>query len=207
MIKDKSIQAFLDELASKASTPGGGSAAAVMGAMAAALVSMVGNFTIGKKGYEAVETEMQALLRSAEALRGSLTDMIRRDVEAFDRVMAAYGLPRDTDPQKAARTAAIQSALKEAADVPLNCARLCADVIRLAAPMARNGNKNVVSDAGVAVLAAEAALRSAALNVYVNLGAIKDEEFVRTRRTELDAALAGTRAMTEEIYVLVRSKL
>jgi formiminotetrahydrofolate cyclodeaminase len=207
VIKDKSVKSFLDELAGKASTPGGGSAAAVMGAMGAALVSMVGNFTIGKKGYEAVESEMRELLDASEDLRDRLTEMIRQDVEAFDRVMAAYGMPKDTEAQKAARGAAIQSALKEAADVPLNCARLCGDVIRLTAPMARDGNKNVISDAGVAVLAAEAALRSAALNVYVNLASIKDDDFVKSRRAQIESILDGTREMTEEVYAVVKGRL
>jgi formiminotetrahydrofolate cyclodeaminase len=207
MIKDKSIQEFLDELASRASTPGGGSAAAVMGAVGAALVSMVGNFTLGKKGCESVESEMRELLDASEDLRARLTDMIRQDVEAFDGVMAAYGMPRDTEAQKSARSAAIQAALKVAADVPLACARLCADVIRLTSPMARDGNRNVISDAGVAVLAAEAALRSAALNVYVNLGAIKDPEFTDSRQAQLAAVLDGTRELTEEVYAIVKGRM
>lgn len=207
MIKDKSVQLFLDELAGKSSTPGGGSAAAVMGAMGAALVSMVANFTLGKKGYEACAAEAEDLLQRAESLRGRLTDMIRADVEAFDAVMAAYAMARDTDAQKAARSEAIQGALKQAADVPLACAALCADVIRLTKPMAAIGNKNVISDAGVAVLAAEAALRSAALNVYVNIGAIKDAAYVAERRQRLERILAGTPELTEEVYALVRSRL
>lgn len=207
MIKDKSIQVFLDELASKASTPGGGSAAAVMGAMGAALVGMVANFTIGKKGYESVEEQGIELLRRAEELRYRLTDMVRADVEAFDLVMAAYGLPRDTDAEKVERSAAIQAALKQAADVPLACAELCVEVIALTQPMAAIGNKNVISDAGVAVLAAEAALRSAALNVYVNVGAIKDEVYVADRRARLEKLLAGSEKATEEVYALVKSRL
>lgn len=207
MIKDKSLQVFLDELAGKGSTPGGGSAAAVMGAMGAALVSMVAHFTIGKKGYEGAETESRDLLQRAESLRGQLTDMIRADVEAFDQVMAAYGLPKDTDAQKSARSAAIQSALKQAADVPLACAGLCADVIALTRPMAAIGNKNVISDAGVAVVAAEAALRAAALNVWVNIGAIKDEAWTADRRARLDKILAGSAQATEEVYELVKSRL
>lgn len=207
MIKDKSLEVFLDELAGKGSTPGGGSAAAVMGAMGAALVSMVAHFTIGKKGYEGAEQESRDLLQRAESLRGQLTDMIRADVEAFDQVMAAYGLPKDTDDQKAARTAAIQSALKQAADVPLACAELCVGVIELTRPMAAIGNKNVISDAGVAVVAAQAALRAAALNVWVNIGAIKDEAWAADRRARLEKALAGTATATEEIYALVRSRL
>lgn len=207
MIKDKSIQAFVDELASKASTPGGGSAAAIMGAMGAALLGMVANFTIGKKNYEVVEQEMRTLLSEAEGLRAQLTGLIEADVEAFDGVMAAYGLPRDSESDKAARTQAIQAALKVAADVPLKCARLCAEVIRLSPALAEKGNTNVISDAGVAVLAAEAALRSAALNVHVNINAIKDQEFAADRRRQLEEILKGTEQATEEVYGMVRGKL
>ena len=207
MIKEKSMQDFLDELASKAPTPGGGGAAAVMGAMGAALVSMVANFTLGKKGYEAVESEAAGLLHKAEALRRQLAEMVSADVDAFNQVMGAYGMARETDAQKAERTTAIQAALKQATDVPLSCAQLCAEVIRLTRPMASIGNKNVISDAGVAVVAAEAALRSAALNVYVNIGAIKDEAFVADRRQRLEQILAGSEQLTEEVYALVKSRL
>ena len=116
MIKDQSVHEFLEALASKAATPGGGSAAAIMGAMGAALVSMVCNLTLGKKGYEAAEGEMQAVLPRAEALRERLADMVRADVEAFDQVMAAYGLPKDSEAQKAARGDAIQGAFKAATE-------------------------------------------------------------------------------------------
>jgi formiminotetrahydrofolate cyclodeaminase len=207
MIKDKPVQVFLDELASKASTPGGGSAAAIMGAMGAALVSMVCNLTVGKKNYEAVDADMRSVLARAEDLRGRLTDMIRADVEVFDQVMGAYGLPKDTDEQKATRSEAIQTALKAATDVPLRCARACAEAIDLSAEAADKGNKNVISDAGVAVLAAYAALRSAALNVYINAGAIKDRAFVDERVKELESILSGSDKKTEEIYALVKSKL
>lgn len=207
MIKDKSIQTFLDELASKASTPGGGSAAAIMGAMGAALISMVANFTVGKKGYEAVDQQAQQVLDNAEKLRAQLTDMIKADVDVFNRVMGSYGLPKDTDEQKAARSAEIQSALKEATDVPLACARVSAEVIKLSETVAEIGNKNVISDAGVAVLAGQAALRSAALNVYINIGGIKDEAFVKDRQQQLDGILTGMDELTEKVYQLVKSKL
>lgn len=207
MIKDKSIQVFLDELASKASTPGGGSAAGIMGAMGAALVSMVGNLTVGKKNYEDIEAEMQDILNRSEALRDELTDAIRADVEVFDKVMGSYGLPKETDDQKTARSVAIQAALKEATDVPLECAKLCREVIEISKPMAEKGNKNVISDAGVAVLAAEAALRSAALNVYINVGGIKDDEFVTDRKAKLESLLEGSAELTEEVYAIVKAKL
>jgi formiminotetrahydrofolate cyclodeaminase len=207
MIKDKSIQVFLDELASKASTPGGGSAAAIIGAMGAALISMVANFTVGKKGYEEVDAEARDILDKSEKLRAQLTGMIKADVDVFNKVMGAYGMAKDTDEQKTARTAAIQAALKEATDVPLACARLSAEVIKLCQPIAEKGNKNVISDAGVAVLAGLAALRSAALNVYINIGGIKDEAFVRDRRKQLDDILAGMDNLTEEVYQVVKGKL
>jgi formiminotetrahydrofolate cyclodeaminase len=207
MINDQSIQQFLDQLASKSATPGGGSAAAIMGAMGAALVSMVCNLTVGKKNYEAVEGDMKDLLEQAENLRARFTDMVRADVAAFNQVMAAYGLPKATDAEKQARSEAIQAALKTATDVPLDCARASAEVIKLSKAAAQKGNKNVVSDAGVAVVAGYAALRSAALNVQVNTGVIKDEAFVASRLEELNDILGAMNGENEAIYELVKSKL
>ena len=207
MIKDSSVDKFLDDLASSAPTPGGGSAAAIMGGMGAALVSMVCNLTIGKKNYAEVEEEMKTLLAQAESLRGRLTDMVKHDVDAFDGLMAAYGLPKDTDEQKAARSQAIQDSLKAATDAPLACARACAEVIALSLTAAEKGNRNVVSDAGVAALAAQAALRSAALNVDINVPSIKDADFAASRRAETDALLAKWVAEADRVVEVVKSKL
>ena len=207
MFQEQQLQTFLDQLASKASTPGGGSAAAIMGAMGAALVSMVANLTVGKQKYRDVEEEMQGFLERSEDMRSRLTGMIQADIDVFDKVMAAYGMARETEAEKMARSEAIQAALKEATDVPLACAQLCADVIELCRPVAEKGNLNVISDAGVAVLAAHAALRSAALNVYINIGGIRDEEFVRDRRDKLEFVLSGAGVATETVYELVKSKL
>lgn len=207
MIKDMTIQQFLDELASSAPTPGGGGAAAIMGAMGAALVSMVCNLTLGKKNYEQVQEEMRDTLAKSEALRSRLTAMIQDDAQVFDQVMGAYGLPKETDEQKTTRSAAIQSALKLATDVPLECARACAEVVKLSRVVAEKGNKNVVSDAGVAVMAGYAGLKSAALNVYINVGAIKDEGFVDTRTGDLKVLLSGLDLSTDEIYDIVKNNL
>lgn len=207
MINTKPVQGFLDDLASKAATPGGGSAAAVMGAMGAALVSMVCQLTVGKKNYEAVDADMRALLQRAEALRERLAGMVQADVAAFDTVMAAYGLPKDSEEEKSRRSAAIQAALKQATEVPMECARACAEAIALSREAAEKGNRNVISDAGVAVMAAYGALKSAALNVYVNTGAIRDPAFVEQRVAELEAILAANEAATDEIFALVKSKL
>ena len=207
MISQLPLDDFLDQLASRASTPGGGSAAGLMGAMGAALVSMVCNLTVGKPQYAAVEADMQALLARAEALRAALAHSIAGDVAAFDAVMAAYGLPKASEDEKAARTQAIQAALRVAMAVPMDAARLAAQVIELSAEAAEKGNTNVISDAGVAVVAALASLKSAALNVYVNAGALKDREHAEAQVAELDALLASSETRAAEIYARVRARL
>lgn len=206
-IKDKSIQVFIDELASRAPTPGGGSAAAVMGAQAAALISMVCNLTIGKPKYAEVEEDMKSLLAKSEELRATLLDMIQADVEVFDRLMATYALPKETDEEKTARSEAIQSVLKEATVVPLACARACAETVILSRVAADKGNTGVISDAGVAVMAGYGALKSAALNVYINAGGLKDRVFAEEKLAELENILKGVEGQVEEIYQIVKAKL
>lgn len=207
MTKDETIGKFLDDLASERPTPGGGGAAAVMGAIGAALVSMVANLTIGKKNYEAVENDLKAARAEAERVRAELTAAIEEDVVAFNSVMGAYGLPRATDEEKAARTAAIQAALKDATLAPLRAVKACFEVIVLSEAVADKGNLNVISDAGVAVLAANAGLRSAALNVYINAKAIKDREFAEKQIGEVEALLAAAAEKTEAVYKVVRDKI
>ena len=206
-IKDTAIEPFLDQLASSAATPGGGSAAAIIGAMGAALVSMVCNLTIGKKKYADVEGEMKDVLAKTEMLRKRLTAMIQDDVKAFDAVMGAYGMPKETDADKAERDKAIQAALKLATDVPLACARAAREVIDLAAIASDKGNLNVVSDAGVGVLAGYAALRSAALNVFTNARMITDKTFAEAKLKELDQLLAGAEGATDKAYAVVKGKV
>jgi formiminotetrahydrofolate cyclodeaminase len=206
-IKDTEVETFLDALASQSATPGGGSAAAIIGAMGAALVSMICNLTIGKKKYADVEPEMKEVLGKAEALRRKLTGMIEDDVKAFDAVMGAYGMAKETDQQKAARDKAIQAALKQATDVPMRCCHAAREVIDLGAIAADKGNLNVISDAGVGVLAAYAALRSAALNVFTNARMINDKTFTEAKLKELNQLLAGAEAATEKAYGVVRGKL
>jgi formiminotetrahydrofolate cyclodeaminase len=207
MTKDSTIAEFLDDLASERPAPGGGGAAAVCGAIGAALVSMVANLTIGKKNYEAVSEDLKAVNAKAEALRAELTHAIEEDVAAFNAVMGAYGLPRASEDEKAKRTAAIQAALKEATLAPLRAVKACFEVIRLSEEAADKGNLNVISDAGVAVLAANAGLRSAALNVFINAKAIKDREFAGQQLSEVNALLAQAAQMTESVYQTVRGKI
>ena len=206
-LTDKPVTNFLDELASNAPAPGGGSVASLSGALGAALVSMVCNLTLGKKGYEDAQADITDLLSRSEALRQELTDLLEADVAAYTGYSNAAKMPRDTDEQKAERAQAMQEALKVATDVPLRIAEAAVRVMDLCMPAAEKGNKWAVSDAGVAVLMAEAALRSAALNVLINLGSLKDAAFAADRKAKLDNLLAGKGAMRDEIYDFVASKL
>ena len=204
---DKPVTNFLDELSSNAPAPGGGSVAALSGALGAALVSMVCNLTLGKKAYADVQDEIGDLLAESEALREQLTGLLEEDVKAYTGYSKAAKMPRETEEEKAERQVVMQAALKVATDVPLSIAETAVKVMDLCMPAAEKGNKWAVSDAGVAVLMAEAALRSAALNVLINLGTLKDEEFVADRRAKLDALLEGKGIMRDEIYDFVVSKL
>jgi formiminotetrahydrofolate cyclodeaminase len=207
MTTNSSIRTFLDDLASERPAPGGGGAAAMCGAIGAALVSMVANLTIGKKNYEAVSEDLDAVNAKAKALRAELTRAIEEDVVAFTAVMSAYRLPRATEEEKAKRAAAIQAALKDATLAPLRAVKACFEVIRLAAAAAEKGNLNVISDAAVAVLAANAGLRGAALNVFTNAKAIKDRDFAEKQIAEVNALLTRAAEATESVYRTVRSKI
>lgn len=203
---ESTIQPFLDELASNTPAPGGGSAGAVAGAMGAALVSMVCNLTIGKEKFAPVEAEMKEVLAQSEALRAELTRLISDDAAAFNRVMAAFRQPKESDAEKAARREAIQVATRQATLVPLATARACAGVIDLCRVVAEKGNPNAASDAGAAASCAQAGLKAAALNVLINLPALNDEAFVASGQAELDQILAK-QALADEVYELVKSKL
>ena len=207
MFKHQSLQAFLDQLASPSATPGGGSAAAIMGAMGAALVSMVANLTLGKPKYQAVEAEMQEILARAELLRAKLTQAMEEDIAAYNQVMATYRLPQKTEEDKARRQLARQSALKTATLVPLNCARLCAEVLELCRQAAEQGNANAVIDAGIGALAAQAALRACALNVAVNLKALGDASFAQACRSELEQILSSSLPKAEEFLTTISLQL
>jgi len=207
MLSEKPVITFLDELASSAPAPGGGSAAALAAGIGAALVSMVANLTVGKKQYLDVQADIQRILGRSEALRHKCQDLLERDVAAYTQVSQVYKMPKDTDEQKAARAEAMQKALKNATTVPMELAQVCVEVLELCPEAAQKGNVNAVSDVGVGALMAEAALRAAALNVLINLGSIKDEAFVQREGAKLDALLAGKAQLKEQIVKDVEAKL
>jgi len=207
MFTDLRVTEFLDALASKEPVPGGGSGAALAGALSAALVSMVCNLTVGKKGYEEVSDSMAALRDKSEALRRELPALLEADTQVYSRVMAAYRLPRASAEEKAARETAMQTALKEAAEVPLTIAERCAQVVDLALPAAEMGNQWAVSDAGVAVYLAEAAMRAALLNVTINLSSIKDAEFVRAAEARVAALTVRKDEQKMRVVAVVDAKI
>ena len=207
MFTDMKVDEFLDALASKDSVPGGGSAAALGGALGAALVSMVCNLTIGKKGYEEVDAPMRQLLEKSEALRLELPRLLEADTQVYGKVMATYRLPRKTAEEKEARKAALQLALREAATVPLTIAERCSQIVDLALPAAEMGNRWAVSDAGVGVLFAQACMEGALLNVYINLASIDDQAFVEETRERIEEITAGKAQARDRIMTLVRDKI
>lgn len=186
----EAMGAYLDRLAAKQPAPGGGSAAALVGALAAALESMVANFTVGKQAYREVEEEVRALLERSEGLRAELSKLVQADMDVYSKVSSAYGLPRGTAVQKAARSEAIQAALKVAAQVPYKVVLACDKVLSLCPELAAKGSSNLISDVGVAVVFAEAALQAAYLNVEINLAGIKDDAHNEKVRRELEPLAA-----------------
>jgi formiminotetrahydrofolate cyclodeaminase len=207
MLIDKKVSNFLDELASNSPTPGGGSVAALAGALGAALISMVCNLTLGKKKYEDVEEDIKEIIESSEKLRYELSQLIEEDVKAFNNFMATYKMSKETEDEKKVRAEKIQESLIKAAKVPLRVAYKCLDILILSKEVAEKGNINVVSDAGVAVLMAEAALGSAILNVKINVRMIKDEKVKEELSSSIEEILLNEKGQKEKVLEIVEEKI
>ncbi len=207
MYIDEPLKKYLDEAASGSPTPGGGSVAALAGSLGAALTSMVCNFTVGKKKYADVEEEVSQILSEAEELRAKLQDLTVEDTQAYGQVSAAYGMPRETTEEKAARSEAIQKALKVAMKAPLEAAVCCHKILKLNEPLVEKGNQNLISDVGVAVLLAESAMRSAILNVEINLSYIKDEKLCQETRERLRPMVAEAVELRSKVYKRVNEAI
>ena len=203
----KTVSAFLDELASSSPAPGGGSVAALSGALGAALTTMVCNLTIGKKKYVEVEGDMKKIRAEAEKLRARFTELIDEDTQAFNKVMEAYALPKESDAQKTLRSAAVAAATKEATLVPLEVMKHCIDAMALAQQVASSGNSNSASDAGVSALMLHAACEGAALNVKINLNGLSDSDFVGWKLDEVESLLRTSKMMMEETQEIVAAKI
>jgi len=202
------LKKYADDLAAKQETPGGGSVSGLVGALAAGLGSMVCNFTIGKKKYADVEQEVKRILEQCEALRGDLLKLMQQDVDVFQGQMgAAYGMPKDTPEQAAARKEAIQSACKAATQPPLTIARRCFGLLKLLVKLGQKGSVLLVSDVGVALALSGAAFDSAALNVQINLNYIDDSKFVEQVGIELDALAEQVPGLVSEGMSIVQAKM
>lgn len=207
MLTEKTVHEFLNELGSSSPAPGGGSTSALAGALGAGLISMVCRLTIGKKKYADVQAEMESVLQQSERLRAGMARLVDEDTEVFKEVMAAFGLPKESSEEQEQRTAAIQAATKKATLVPLNLMKLTDEAITLAKIVAEKGNKNSVSDAGVAALMLQAACSGAALNVRINLGSLKDESFVQETAGHMKGIAQRVEAGVMETLIFVNKSV
>lgn len=180
-----SIEEFASKLASKDAVPGGGGASALVGALGAALASMVGNLTVGKPRYAAVEEDVRKLTVRANAAREKLLALIAEDARAFEPLSKAYGIPRD-DPD---RESIMEAALRRASEPPLEMMRVCAEVVEILSGLIDKGSVLAVSDVGVGAALAGAAMKGASLNVFINTGLMKDAAFAAALNAEADRLL------------------
>ena len=186
MLIDLTVKEFLNETASDAPVPGGGSISALHGATAAALTEMVARLTIGRKKYAEVEGQMKTIITEAQVIREKMLGYIDLDSEAYNRVFAAFKLPKETEAEKDARQAEIQDATKEAALVPMQVAEVLASVMEALVYLGQNGNRNAVTDVCVAMMTGRTAVLGALLNVRINLSSIHDEAFVQQMSKRAD---------------------
>lgn len=195
-----SCEAFLEDLAGSAPAPGGGGAAALVGAAGAALGNMVGSLTVGKKKYAAVEADILILNRRAVALRKRLEGLVQADADAFAPLAAAYKLPKETPEQQAHKAAVLETALEGACAVPLEIMSACCEGIALAAEYAEKGSVMAVSDAGCAALFCKAALQAAGLNVSINTRLMADNAHAAALNAQADAMLAEFVPQADQIH-------
>lgn len=200
-LADMTVAQFVDTVASDAPAPGGGSVAALAGSIGAALTAMVGNLTQGRKKYAQYADFAAQVEQKGNELKTQLLDVMDRDTEAFNAVSAAFSLPKETDEQKAARSAAIQAGLKGCTETPMECMELCGEAIALTCAFLEKGfNQSSASDLGVAFLSLKTAMQGAWLNVLINLGSIKDAAFVESYRARGEALLQKIQPQADDGY-------
>ncbi len=207
MLTTLTVTGFLNETASNTPAPGGGSVSALAASLGTALISMVCRLTVGKKKYAQVEDAMKKSLQRAEELRTQCTALIDEDTAAFNKVMAAFGLPKETEEQKERRSEEIQKATRSATLVPMKLMGLCGEALELVKVVASDGNQNSIPDAGVAALMLQAACEGAALNIRANLAGLQDAAFIEHARAEAQSFLEKTAASSRRILESIGKKL
>ena len=198
---------FVEVLASKAPGPGGGGASALVGAIGTALGNMVGSLTVGKKKYADVEEEMYELKGKADALQKELLHLIERDAEVFEPLSKAYGMPRNTEEEKAEKARVMEIVLKDACSVPMEIMERCCEAIDLIEVFAEKGSTLAISDAGVGATFCKAALEGASLNVFINTKSMKNREYADELNKKADEMLSVYTKKAEEIYQSVAARL
>jgi formiminotetrahydrofolate cyclodeaminase len=206
-VKDRTIEEYLASVAAPTPTPGGGSVSALVGALSVALSRMVAGLAKSKKGYEAVQADLDRIETRAQPIEERLTALVDEDSAAYLLVVNAMRMPKATDAEKAARVEAMQAAYREATKVPLETIERCAESLEIAKVAAEKGNRGASTDCGVAVILAEAAIRGASLNVRVNLQAIKDESFRTEVEKRLTDLLARADKLGHETMAIVEGRL
>jgi formiminotetrahydrofolate cyclodeaminase len=206
-ISEKSCVEFVEVLASKSAVPGGGGAAALVGAVGMALGSMVCNLTIGKKKYAEYEESVKETLEKAGQIEKRLLHMIDEDAECFLPLSKAYGLPKSTEEEKKIKEETMENALKVACEVPINIVKVCYDAIKLHEDLVDKGSKLAISDVGVGVQCLRAAILSGQLNVVININSIKDEDYVNKVKTEVDTLVTEGVKICDEVYAKVEKAL
>lgn len=198
---------FVEVLASKAPVPGGGGASALVGAIGTALGNMVGSLTVDKKKYADVEEEMYELKGKADALQKELLHLIERDAEVFEPLSKAYGMPRNTEEEKAEKARVMEIVLKDACSVPMEIMERCCEAIDLIEVFAEKGSTLAISDAGVGATFCKAALEGASLNVFINTKSMKNREYADELNKKADEMLSVYTKKAEEIYQSVAARL
>ncbi|MBV1757833.1 MAG: cyclodeaminase/cyclohydrolase family protein [Dethiosulfatibacter sp.] len=202
-MKNLTLDQFTINTASDSPVPGGGSIAAVCGALSASLTSMVANLTVGKKKYADVENEMIDIAQKSESIRQKMLDYIEEDCDAFNEVMDAFKLPKETEEEKSKRTNAIQDGLKKAASVPFEIAATAYEIMDLAEFVVLKGNSNAVTDGLISAMTARTAVLAALLNVKINLDSLKDEVFVENLRKKVNTLEQDSISAEKRILDLV----
>lgn len=186
MLRELSVEEFIRETGSDSPAPGGGSIAALTGASAAALIEMVANLTIGKEGYEDVQDEIKEIQKKSSAYKEKLLGLIDEDANSFNQVIKGFRMPKETDEEKEVRKKAIQEGYKHASNVPFSIGETAYELLDLAERVVEIGNKNAITDGAVAAMSARNAVHGAFYNVKINIGSIKDEEFVKDKREKME---------------------
>lgn len=201
------VQEYLSHASAGRPTPGGGSVSALVGALASSMSEMAGNFTVGKKKFADVESEVSRLLSDLKRRRQKLLALMDADVEAYGEVDKAFSMPRETEEQKADRATALQMAMTEAMKVPLNVMRQCAEVADASVRLSEIANPNLITDVGVSAILAEAACAAARLNVEINLKYLKADELVEQTREEIDELTGRTSEARSNVASAVEEHL